>query len=103
MLFTNPAASGRPKKLFDTSRLGVPFHPDAADLPLRGLAGYAVQSHRSIETHLADAIPGEEVIGASEVFAQNHSRRAFVITGCIDAQQGNLESLIEIGRAACRE
>src|SRR5712692_7995837 len=89
MLFTNPAARGGQKKLFDTSRRGVPFHPNGADVPLRNPAAADVSLTRqlSIEAHLAEAIRRKKVVSASQVLAEDGSGRTFVVGGPRRAQQ----------------
>src|SRR6266852_8094816 len=99
MLFTNPAARGGQKKLFDTSRRGVPFHPNGADVPLRNPAAAEARltrQQRNIEAHLAKAIRRKKVVGASQVLAEDGSGRTFVVGGPRRAQTGaqTLEFLI---------
>ena len=78
----------------------MPFHPDGADLPLSNPAAGATPraksraTERSAKIHLAEAIGGEEIVGTSQMFAENGSDRAFVIAGCRHAHSRKLESRI---------
>src|SRR6266852_5017850 len=91
MLFTNPAArGGQKRKLFDTSRRGMPFHPNGADVPLRNPAAAEARltrHQRNIEGHLAEAIRRKKVVSASQVLAEDGSGRTFVVGGPRRAQQ----------------
>src|SRR5260370_15333837 len=88
MLFTNPAARGGQKKLFDTSRRRMPFHSNGADVSLRNpAAAEASLTERNIEAHLAEAIRRKKVVSASQVLAEDGSGRTFVVGGPRRAQQ----------------
>src|SRR5208337_64180 len=97
MLFTNPAAWGGPKKLFDTSRLGVPLHPNGAGLPLTNPAGGATQGNRHIEGRLVEGISDKKVVGTSHVFAEQSFGRTVVVAARIHAQKRQILEFRVIG------
>src|SRR5208282_1025998 len=99
MLFTNPATGGGQKKLFDTSRRGVPFHPNAANASRNSCAAAtARRASRNGESDLHVAIGGKEIVGTSKVFAENGAGRTFVIIGRIHTERApghqSLESFV---------